>query len=298
MKKFFVRLIVLFLLVLTVDCFVGYAIEYFQKNAIGGDNGRNNYICNTTSEDILIFGSSRASHHYVPMIIEDSLNMSCYNCGQDGNGIILSYARYRMISERYTPKFIIYDVAFSFDLQKNDNRKYLSWLRPYYKRNGVDSIFWSVDHLERYKMYSNMYQYNSNFVQIISDSFIPQQSDIKGYRPLYGTMDYEPITKSSNSDNTMKYDSLKLYYFEKLIKECLGKTKLIFFLSPYYINTDLSTYKPIIDLCIKYNIPFINHLNDKDFIGNKDYFEDSTHLNNKGAEYYTKKIISEIRKYI
>lgn len=278
------------------DYIAGCILGYFQQNAISGDNGRNNYICNKTNEDILIFGSSRALHHYIPAILEDSLNMTCYNCGQDGNGIILLYSRYKMISERYIPKLIIYDLVSSFDLEENDNHKYLSSLRPYYNRKGVDSVFWNVDYTEKYKMYSKMYQYNSNFVQIISDNLIPQQSDIKGYRPLYGTMNYEPI--NNLQQNNIKYDQLKLYYLEKLIQECNGKTQLIFYLSPFYNKMNLDEYQPIIDLCVKYNIYFISHLNDEEFVGNKNYFSDSFHLNNSGAEYYTNKIISDVKKII
>ena len=293
MKKFLYKLSLFTVALVVIDRLIGLGLENLQANAIGGDTNRNNYICNQTTDNILVFGSSRSIHHYDPRIIEDSLNYTCYNCGNDGNGIILMYGRFKMIKERYYPKIILYDVTSSFDLEENDNHKYLDWLRPYYNRNGIDSIFWSVDYTEKYKMQSYLYRYNSKILQLIADNITPQQNDIKGYRPMIGKMEYTPYI---NNKISIKYDSLKIYYLEQLIKECRGKTKLIFFISPQYGKNDSKEYKPLYDLSKKYNVPIFNHNNDKNFISNKNLFYDTVHLNEKGATLYTKTIISEIKK--
>lgn len=155
MKRFFVKIIIFGVLVLAIDMAVGLIFPMLVSNAKGGDNKRNNYICNDTKEDILVFGSSRAIHHYNPEMISDSTGMTCYNCGQDGNGIILNHARLKIITERYAPKYIIYDVTPGFDLLAgDDNHKYLGMLRAYYDRNGIPGIFESVDQTEKYKMQS------------------------------------------------------------------------------------------------------------------------------------------------
>lgn len=66
-----------------------------------------NFISDEVDANILIFGSSRAAHHYVPSILSDSLDMSCYNCGMDGNGIIYGYGKLKTITARYYPKIVI-----------------------------------------------------------------------------------------------------------------------------------------------------------------------------------------------
>ena len=48
------------------------------------------------------------------------------------------------------------------------------------------------------------------------------------------------------------------------------------------------------DFSKKYGIPVINHYNDSDIINRKDLFVDSFHMNYKGAEMYSKKIVGEI----
>ena len=93
MKKYLIKIGLFFLLVAIVDVAVGKTFSYLLDHVKGGDNGRNNYICDSLRTDILVFGSSRAIHHYNPLILTDSLGLSCYNCGQDGNGSILNYAR-------------------------------------------------------------------------------------------------------------------------------------------------------------------------------------------------------------
>ena len=38
------------------------------------------------------------------------------------------------MSKRYTPKMIIYDLYYSFEIKDNDNHQYLQYLRPYIMR--------------------------------------------------------------------------------------------------------------------------------------------------------------------
>lgn len=268
-----------------------------QHHSKGGDTGRMEYIVNYMNEDILIFGSSRAIHHYNPEIIEDSLQMSCYNCGRDGNGIIFSYGMYRLFKNRYTPKFIIYDIIDDFDLiNENNNEKYLEWLRCYYDKPGIDSIFINVDKNEKYKMIPQMRWYNYKFIQIASDYISPKQSDIKGYRPLEGIIKYEPI---EINNKPIHYDNLKLEYFKLLIKDCKEKgTKLIFVVSPKYKGGKKQSYEAIIRLAKHENIPFFYYYNDNEISSKKKYFEDSMHMNKYGAEEYTKKIINDIKLYL
>lgn len=243
-----------------------------------------------------MFGSSRCIHHYDPRIIEDSLSLSCYNCGADGNGIILYYARFRMITERYKPRCIVYDVCTSFDLMSGDpNNKYLKWLRPYYSRPAVDSLFWDIDSLERFKMISSAYQYNSKLLQMVSDNIHPLQSDIRGYRPEDKEMKYEPEPKTEKTVE-YHYDPVKLKYLERLAKECKSQDiKLVFAISPLYGSVTDDIYTPLFSIADKYDIPVLNHYCDTAFVKNRRLFYDTVHMNRTGATEYSKLIASELK---
>ena len=79
---------IFFSIVAVIDCGFGVICDYLNSHSKGGDTKDRYYIAKQTSEDLLMMGSSRMHHHYVTEIVEDSLHMSAYNCGVDGNGIL------------------------------------------------------------------------------------------------------------------------------------------------------------------------------------------------------------------
>lgn len=295
MKKVIIKIILILFILFIIDSLFGYLCKELTQNSIGGDTAKYKYISQDCNDEILIMGSSRCNHHYIPSIIEDSLNKTCYNCGIDGNGIITMYGLLNVISEYNTPDIIIYDITTSLDLDKNDNLKYLGRLKQYYDKEGIKPIFKKIDKVETYKMYSSMYQYNSKLLQLISDNLKPTQENDKGYKPLYGCMDYEP---KENSNTTFEYDSVKLNFIKLFIEKCNNKSQLIFTTSPYYLPGNDSVYKPIREMCEKYKIPFLEHHKDTLFSNKKNYFKDSVHLNHEGAQIFTNIIIEEISKML
>ena len=158
MKTFLLKIGLLIGIVAAVDIVLGYSLEYVTNHITVGGQGRDNYIADHAEEDILVFGSSRAVHHYNPDIIEDSLGLSCYNCGDDGSGIVLAYGRLLMLQERHQPKVVIYDVNPSFDLEVNDNHKYLGWLKSHYDREVIKPIFYAIDKITLYAIINNHLQ--------------------------------------------------------------------------------------------------------------------------------------------
>lgn len=288
MKRFIGYVFLFFIAVCCIDRLAGICFDYLNSHAKGGDTANQYYICKQSDEDILIFGSSRANHHYVPSIIEDSLNRSCYNCGKDGNGILLHYGRYKLITERYTPKLIVYDLVDAFDICRNDNLKYLEQLKQYYKEAGLMELFDDVSAMERYKLPSKLYQYNTKFIQMIGDNIKPQQQVIQGYKPIYGMMDYEPDAIQSVA---VEADSLKLKYIEKLIVDTQQKgIKLVFMISPFYKASSSDSYDSVKELIKKYDVPFYDFYADEEMSRDKNLFSDPSHLNDKGARAFTEKV--------
>lgn len=294
MKLFICKVAAFILMMFVADLAFGYVGRYLQTNAKGGATGRNEFICRKMDSDVLLFGSSRCTHHYVPAIIRDSLGLSCYNAGTDGNGIILFYAKWKILSSRYTPKMIIYDIQESYDLLQGDNTKYLGDMRTYYEMPGVDSVMWSVDNMEKYKMYSWMYRYNSIWLQMISDNVRPLSSDEMGFIGIDGTMAYDP--GEHHYPDEVVYDPLKLYYLEQLVLECREKNvTLVFCLSPMYKAGKSDLFSPLETLCRKYHVPLFNYYSDVRFSEKCDYFYDSVHMNRKGAMKFSSEIASQIK---
>ena len=297
MKHFLAKIVVFALVFAIVDFAAGSAIKAAYNRVTKGDCGRNNYMMRTLKDkDILIFGSSRAIHHYDPEVLSQDLGMSCYNCGEDGMGIILSYARLNAILWRYTPKIIIYDFEKSYDMNDGDNHRYLGKLKPYYPDYGIDSVFNEISSTERFKMLSHLYRYNSMLVDIaiglLSNS--PQTAVSYTYNPLESVMDYEPLPQS---DVDLSVDSIKMDYLCRFIDKCKAKgIQLIFCVSPTYQAGKIDWESILYRETKNSNLMVLNHYSDTTYTAHKDFFSDVTHLNKTGANEYSKTISKEIQQ--
>ncbi len=299
MAKFIKKVLLFFALIAIIDVATGHGFEYLRTRAKGGETQKNYYISEICNDDILIMGSSRAARHYVPQILEDSLRMSCYNCGEPGCGIITAYARYLMIEPRHIPKLVIYEVTPKYDYLKTDDYStYLGRVRQYATKEPIANMFKELgDELEPLRLFSSMYRNNSTLVFSIAD-YMTKGGGSKGYTPLLGIMKYrehKPITEEENP-----IDSIKLNYIEKLVVKLKNEdVRLVFMASPKYVSIETAYeqekgFGPVMDICQKYNIPFINNTYMEGISDNHEFFQDFEHLNKQGAELYTKMISNQL----
>ena len=299
MKKFFINIICFCVLLIVVDRCMGVVFDYLRENAKGGTTKEKYYIANESVDDVVIFGSSRANHHYVPQIIEDSLDLTCFNMGQDGNGIVLMYGRYQMLLERYKPKLIIYDVRHSFDFSNNyDNSRYLDLLKEYYNKDCIKKEFVElVGWKEMCKLSSKMFHVNSKVITMLGDNVLCQDVN-NGYIPLYGVVTDSTKYEYEFVDSTdWSLDSVKLSLFERFVCDTKARDiPLAMFVSPVYAQSARVDYVEAEKICAKYDVPFY-YLMEMDGIADDcTMFQDRTHMNNTGAEKYTREIIPLLRK--
>lgn len=297
MKKFIIWFIAFVVAIVAVDFGFGAACRYLIAHAKAGFTQSHEYVANHCEDDVLIFGSSRALHHYVPEVITDSLGMSCYNCGMDGNGILYLYSRFLMLTSRYNPKIIIYDVEPVFDLSIDDYTKYLGWQKRYCEIPGVMNVITDINPIEKWKLLCSFYKYNGSFVQMLADNLHPLHTlDKTGYEPLFNVMDYEPEVKQQTRVN---WDAKKRSYFEKLVEDCNQKNIfLIFAYSPMYGMQNTAVFDEFTEFCKEHNVALINYYACEDYVFKKELFSDSYHLNDIGAREYTKKIVKDMKVII
>ena len=295
MKKFLLKVGLFFLALIIVDRALGMVFGYMGDHAKGGYIGHHKYVTDKVNEDILIFGSSRAIHHYNPQIITDSLGMTCYNCGQDGNGIVLFCGMWQMIKERYRPKMIIYDLTPEFDIYEGDaNQRYLGWLRADYDRPRVKEIFSDIDHTEKYKMMSMLYRYNSKFMQNVTDYVHPIfKIEGNGFLPIPGSLDTLKIRQDNKSKNVV-VDKQKLDYIAEFINDTKDIRK-VFVFSPIWYGLDEETKIYVREICEEEKIPIVDFSNDSKYVHSNQFFSDGSHLNSRGADEFTKDLIKYIK---
>ena len=296
MKKFLINTAIFFAIVAVVDFSFGKVFHYLQWNVAGGRTGSEYYACKESNEDILIMGSSRAAHHYDSKVIAEGLGKSCFNAGEDGNGIILQYGRWKMISDRYKPKLIIYDISTGYDISINDNMAYIDRLKPFCDALIVKEYVAEIFPMERMKLASQMYRYNYKFLEMIFDC-TKRRVIGNGYTSVRGHISQAIIDKEFDKKDTIETDSVKRIYLERLVTEAKEKgTEIVFVISPSWKGGGytLSAYSSIIDLANKYHIPFYNYM-ESSICNNPDYFKDSGHLNSLGASEFSKDLVSQIK---
>lgn len=300
MKRFVYSLIALVALVVVGDWAVGSWLRHGFEQTHYDEIGRQNYICDSVNADIIVLGSSRALHHYVPSIITDSTGLSCYNCGFENEGIVFHYALLRQLQQRYQPKLIIYELTYDYDVQ------YLTWRPANLKHLHTmaalscrDSILCSVDPWERVSLLSSIYPFNSQVFTTwasrkptIYDS--PQVDN--GYIPQYNLIKLEPGWAYRPMKHSEAVDSLKVGYLHKLIAE--NASRLMVVVSPRYLSQEDDIFGLVEQMCQEHGVPFICMVSDPVITHDITQWDDDCHLNHQGAVAFTRQLAPLIKQQL
>ena len=278
MRRFLFKTSMFLLLAVLLDRGLCTLFSYMSDHASGGYLGHQNYIVNRSTDDILVFGSSRAIHHYNAALIADSLGLSCYNCGQDGEGIVLYHAWWEMIRRRHHPRLVIYEVTPAYDVLQGDNTKHLGWLKGHYDDEVVRREFDEIDPRERYRMLSMLYRYNSRFHQVLIDYLHPVHNMTLGFLPVHSELDTlrirdERQLNEKASEEELLTDGLKLRYFNDMIREA-ADTRFVFVYSPTWYGHHDSGIDPIMELARRHGFLFLDFTDSAKYVHRNEFFYD------------------------
>jgi hypothetical protein len=302
LKKLILKLAIFFALLIILDMLLGVIIRkiYFKQNH--GEGYRTTYVLEKCTSDIIVLGSSKANHHYITSVIQDSMKTSCFNAGLDGHFISFSNAEVNSILKRYVPNIILLDILDDeFEQRSYKIEDRVSGLLPYYKTHPeVRGIVDLKSPLEKYKLLSSLYTFNTLLLPSITGvlDLNNKQSNEKtlGYLPLYGKWsgDIEIIDSRST-----KLDRNKIMGLKNIIAACNEKKiTLVILVSPSY-KKYTQNYNPTITLARKIadsnSVTFWNYLEDTTYLNHKEFFMDIRHLNNDGATIYTTNIIRRLK---
>lgn len=302
LKKVLVGIISILILAFVVDRVVGKGLAIFYKSAKYDIFYKQQYCLHDSKEDLLILGSSRASHHYVSQIFQDSLKMSCYNCGSEGMCIYYHYAILSSYIERGNiPKIVVCDLMYT-DAQESHTSTFgldaaVNRLEPHFGEfSEVDSLILSSGWQERIKLASKIYPYNSKLIQLLMCYYVPTPID-NGYSGLDGKMN---DSDDFISDGYCVFDieKNKLDYYNKMIDICQNNDIfLILVQSPYYGNSGSLGIDTLKIIANERNIPWLDYFNKTEFM-EPSLFRDRSHLNDYGAHLFSSSIANEIKSLL
>lgn len=298
-KNYFVLFIFLFVLV-GMDRGVGKLFRYFYDTSRYGILGRQVYCMLQSDEDILILGSSTASHNYVPSVLRDSLRLSCYNAGSDGMAVYYHYGVLSSYKGKRLPKLVVYDLGVTDWYQSNSETftldAALDRLAPHYGETPeLDTLFALNGWQEKVKQQSCMYAFNSKLVQLIKCHWIPSYEDA-GYEALQDSMPANAVTGVREGGGVEEKE--KIHYLQKLIDYTKAHhIRLMMVISPKYYRLQQDDYKLGKEIAVRNNIPVIDLMNAPELM-KPEYFADEAHLNDRGAQIFTSLVSEKIREII
>lgn len=300
MEKYLFKVALFFVLVAVLDLLCGWGFDVLRSKARGGQTHKNEYIANDCLDDILILGSSKADHHYVPSVFEESLGLSCYNAGEMGCGIIPAYVRYKWVSARKKPKLVLYEVTPGYDyLQDDGYSAYLGVIRQHTENKSVRDVYTDFsDELEWLRLMSSMYRNNSKLLINLKD-VLAQPDEYKGYEPLYGEMGESKKNGVKPAEQKIQIDTLKWRYMEKLVEDTKADgVPLVFVISPTFGGVLSASYEPFIQYCNDNAVQVINNVTCERITGKHELFQDGLHLNHNGAVMYSQIIVEQVKDII
>lgn len=311
MKKFILTVTYFFLPILILsmplDYFFSKQLSESSKFAGGENLVWNDIYDGKINDDIFIYGSSRAWVHISPQILEEKLGRTAYNFGFDGQNFkIQNLVHQEVMRYNSKPNYIIYSLdIFTFERKDEiyNNNQFLPYM---FMNDNLRSYLSSYNGHSYYDYYLPMIRYagKSHVIQQalkFSNNKAIGPFRIKGYKGQDALWNDDlKKAKEKQSNLVIKIDSELVEDFKVFLDKCESDNiKVIFVYTPEYFEGQnfVSNRGEIISLYKKISenrqIPFIDYSDDI-LSTQKEYFYNSSHLNKKGSELFTKKLSEDL----
>ncbi|PWA04846.1 hypothetical protein [Flavobacterium psychrotolerans] len=271
----------------------------------------NDLVSGNLNSKILIYGTSRARAHVNPKIVEDTLHLSTYNLGIDGYTFKMEYCRHQLVLDKNEkPSYIIQTLDYHM-LGDIENLYQYEQFYPYFDNEIILKTIKTYKGLNWWDYHIPLVRYYGSTKEITSATNIllrPSHNKGNRYKGFYNvnqswTNEFEKV-KESKKGIHQKLIKEQIILFENYLADTKKRgIHIIFVYTPEHIDGQnfVSNRAEIITLykkmAAKYDIPFIDYSSDP-MCFNRDYFYNAEHLNLKGTNLFSKKLASDLKKYI
>ena len=293
-KTFILR--ALFIISLTSVILFGFE-KFMQKTM---DNVKYDYVGkinkimqNKVKEDVIIWGASTAEGHFIPNEIVSKTGLSTFNYGLTGTNIDQSAGLLKhYFTNDSTPQKVIIALDIHGGLVKRKQIfQAFNWLHVLDNEDISGSLFNIDTNLIRKAKYLPFYSlilYGKHNVRYVKKVTTEYEYPELGFEARSGV--YIPGKIKSQrkfGESTVVYNKLK-----QLCELGVSKNKSIYIvLTPCYIEglengTNVESIVSKLKALENTNITFMNYLKHP-IHKDANFFKDNTHLNQKGAHYFT-----------
>jgi hypothetical protein len=305
MKKFFTYLILTLFLIFTIDQILDrYLSSLYENNFCDNAGGDLNHYLKHERKDVVIIGSSRVENMINPEIIAKS----AINISKPAKHFYYNIAVADLLDQhkKMPGKVLIFNIEVE-DIYKENEERLINdvfYLKYYYYSNEfIKSVINSKSRFEKCKYIFRSYRFNGDNFTIVTNPL--QNICVSSKNGFY------PLTKSKNDKNRLDqgvkemklltYKNQNPEFFKKLkhlVELCKkNKVKLIVLYGPNFYLPDCFRQASLTlkKYCKKNKINYLDYSlsHFKDF-ANSDLWYDQFHLNNIGAEKYSRMLNKDI----
>lgn len=287
MKKFLVHLLLFVICIVAIDQIGGRVLLNLYFNVKKNYPAKLQHAAHDGTEDVFIYGSSRAFRHYNPDIISEESGMTTFNAGTQGNGVLFAYGLYLVQREHHIPKVALVDVFYEYDQTKRfANTRFIDLLKPFYGESpALREYLKRIDPWTVLTMNSMLYRTNSQLFSILKNQKASKNFE-NGFDPL-------PAAPSPINDERTKIyeetelDTSKVHVMEDMIEQMKNDgVRVILVFSPIWHNTEGFEYKEnIVEIAKKHQVEFWDFTSFDSL--KADDFHDLGHLNGAGADKFS-----------
>ncbi len=304
-RKFLVKVLAFLLVLGAVDWGLGAVIGHFFRRTLYGENwSKENWVL-SRPYDVVILGSSRAFRSYVPSIMADSLKLSVFNAGANGQYLLYAYALEQMILETYKPKLILLDLLPNYVTQSEPVEQELgrmSALAPYADYKEVRRLLTQGKLGEEAKLRSQLYRYNSRLLSLAENYFKRPQGIDNGFVHIGKTRfrDVNHFADDLDTNPRVKFDPYRIEILKKFIRSAQAAgVPVVLCFSPAVAPSSakileiLSFYQ---ELANEMQVPMIKMTSESyPEFQERTLYSDVIHMNEPGARKYTPLFVKELR---
>lgn len=306
LKKTSIFLLFVAIFATVTDLLVTNALQEVDK----GDLASWNRIFNKQlTEEVLIYGSSRARVHFDPRIFKSELGVSAYNMGIDGHNFLMQKARHdAILRNNKPPKLIVLSVDY-YTLNKRDELFNPNQFLPYILQPEIRNTTRLYKGLDNYDYNLPMARYIGRqglvfegFRAMLGKQLVAHET-YNGFVPQFLQWDnkLEALIKEGK-----KYETIVEKRYVTLLRDFLFDCKkrginVLLVYAPEYIKGQEfvkgreKMMRVFQELSDELKLTFWDYSNDE-LSGDKNLFYNALHLNAKGAELFTRKFVNRLRE--
>jgi hypothetical protein len=311
-REFF-RVLVFVIALILVDRALGAALQAGRDGIDPAINpvGLSESVLRNLDSKIFVFGSSRANHHVVPKILEETFGVKVFNAGRDGQSV--AYARMLesiILQEGSAPELILMQVS-EEDIFDYRISKAASMATYYDEYPVVRNLLRTSDAWAPIRLKSIAFRYNSQIFFTLSGLFREPDPGWDGFIPLRGSLTNRAIRYAERDTvrNWLVPDASVINpRSDELLREFIQVARLegievFLFIGPRFRGSNTLHEQEILareyfrSLADEEDAVFRSlDENDLPILKEARWYSDSAHLNAQGAALFTKLFAEQIER--